>query len=201
MGAVGEAPFGPNTIVTYDDDAFEHRFTAELDGTTLRVEMWSGAKNPEDFPDLNLDDLASVKDELGNELFIIFGFGLTNAAWMEGNKGGEDDWSQGIFDSFEFGDGLFAAYGFRSKYGYISQSFAYEADEAEFSTFVIDGFKCHNQSVSCTAKFSREITARPQLYAGQELYVVTASGLSTSREKDWLIGNYVPITIRDRETE
>ena len=54
----GEAPYGPNTIVTYDDDAFEIRFTAEIDGTTLRVEMWSGAKNPEDFPDLNLEDLA-----------------------------------------------------------------------------------------------------------------------------------------------
>jgi len=88
MGGEGEAPYGPSTIVTYDDDAFEHRFTAELDGTTLRVEMWSGAKNPEDFPDLNLDDLAYVKDELGNELFMIFGFGITNAEWLNGNKGG-----------------------------------------------------------------------------------------------------------------
>ena len=122
---------------TLDAWGYEHYFTTELDGDILRVEMWSGPADPLEMEQFHMDELAWISDDEGNELMLIFAFGLTNAEWLVGNKGGTEatDWANEIFNEDEWGDGLFSFYGFRSKWGFVADSFYFQGKEETNSSF------------------------------------------------------------------
>ena len=107
----------PETIVSAANDFYEHRLSYQLDGTTAKFSLWHGPIDPENQKDFSLYELAEYEHNDGTELVAKWAIGITNAKWMEGKRGGVDetDWSQGVLNDDEWGDGLYAVYGFRSE--------------------------------------------------------------------------------------
>ena len=163
-----------------------------LDGTTARFSLWHGPIDPTNQIDFSLHELAEYEHDDGTELVAKYAVGITNAKWMEGKRGGVDetDWSQGVLNEDEWGDGLLAVYGFRSKQGSLADSVAWEGDDEIFSTFKLDSLTCDDSTKACMIDFSRDIDARPNLVPGEEIYIFTASGLSTSQPSEWMVGNF-----------
>ena len=146
-----------------------------MEGQTVHFELWGGPKEIDPFKDLSTT--VDYEDDDGTEIYAIWACGFTNAEWMVGLSAADPDadWStEDRFNIDEWGDALQAIYGFISKQGSLTGSYAYQGSNKIASSIALDEYVCDGPAKSCTIKFSRELGARPGWKRGETIYFVSA---------------------------